>query len=382
MHALVGAPVGAPVAEPAGPDPAGFDPAAFRLPPELEASAPPEAWGRRRDAVRLLVARGGYPDGPRLEHHRFTDLPGLLAAGDVLAVNISATLPASVDAETSDGVPATLHFAGRLPGGLWMVEVRHRPGAPADAGRASRPWLDAAPGLVVRLPGGGRVELRLPASAALGPGQPVRLWIATVELPQPLLAYLARYGRPIRYAYVARPWPIASYQTVFAEVPGSAEMPSAARPFSAEVITRLVSRGVGIAPFVLHCGVSSPEQHEPPAAEWYQVPPTSAAQINAARQAGRRVIAVGTTAVRALETVTDPAGVVHPGEGWTELVVTRDRAVRSVDGLLTGWHEPGASHLAMLEAIAGPELVAASYTAALAAGYLWHEFGDSLLVRP
>ena len=159
-------------------------------------------------------------------------------------------------------------------------------------------------------------------------------------------------------------------------------MPSAARPFSAEVITRLVSRGIGMAPFVLHCSVSSPEQHEPPAAEWYRVPPTTAAQINTARQGGRRVIAVGTTAVRALETVTGPAGEVHPGEGWTELVVTRDRPVRSVDGLLTGWHEPGASHLAMLEAIAGPGLVADSYAAALAHGYLWHEFGDSHLVLP
>jgi S-adenosylmethionine:tRNA ribosyltransferase-isomerase len=159
-------------------------------------------------------------------------------------------------------------------------------------------------------------------------------------------------------------------------------MPSAARPFSAGVITRLVSRGVAIAPFVLHCGVSSPEQHEPPAPEWYQVPPSTAAQVNAARRAGGRVVAVGTTAVRALETVADGRGVVHPGEGWTELVVRPDRAVRAVDGLLTGWHEPGASHLAMLEAIAGPDLVSASYAAALAEGYLWHEFGDSHLVLP
>jgi S-adenosylmethionine:tRNA ribosyltransferase-isomerase len=317
-----------------------------------------------------------------VEHRCFTDLPRLLGAGDVLVVNTSATLPASVVAEAGDGVPATLQFSGRLPGGLWMVELRHRLGVSPGRGDATGPWLDAAPGTVVRLPGGGRAELRLPASATLAPDAPVRLWVATVELPQRLLPYLARYGRPIRYPYVPEPWPISSYQTVFAEAPGSAEMPSAARPFSAEVITRLVSRGIGIAPFVLHCGVSSPEQHEPPAAEWYRVPSTTAAQINAARQSGRRVIAVGTTAVRALETVTDPTGVVHPGEGWTELVVGPGRAVRSVDGLLTGWHEPGASHLAMLEAIAGPGLVAASYDAALAEGYLWHEFGDSHLVLP
>jgi S-adenosylmethionine:tRNA ribosyltransferase-isomerase len=327
----------------------------------------------------MLMARRG--DGS-LQHGVFTDLPRRLEAGDLLVVNTSATLPAGVDAEGPGGRPAALHFSGRLPGGLWMVEVRHRLGSAAGGGNETRPWLDAAPGMVVRLPAGGRAELRLPASAVLLPSRPVRVWIASIELPEPLLSYLARYGHPIRYSYVPCPWPISSYQTVFAEVPGSAEMPSAARPFSAEVITRLVSRGIGIAPFILHCEVSSPEQHEPPMAEWYRVPPTTAAQINAARRAGGRVIAVGTTAVRALETVSDPAGVVHPGEGWTELVVTPDRVMRSVDGLLTGWHEPGASHLAMLEAVAGPALVEASYSEALAEGYLWHEFGDSHLVLP
>jgi S-adenosylmethionine:tRNA ribosyltransferase-isomerase len=242
--------------------------------------------------------------------------------------------------------------------------------------------LHAVPGTVVRLPGGGRAELRLPASADAVAGDPVRLWVATVALPLPLLPYLARYGRPIRYDYVPQEWPISSYQTVFADEPGSAEMPSAARPFSAALITRLVSRGVGIAPFVLHCGVSSPEQHEPPVAEWYRVPPTTAAQVNAARRAGGRVIAVGTTAMRALETVTDPGGVVHPGEGWTELVIDRQRRIRAATGLITGWHEPGASHLALLEAVAGAEVVAASYAEAIAHRYLWHEFGDSHLVLP
>ena len=382
-----------------------FDPVGFHLPARLEASAPPEARGLGRDGVRLLVARGECDGAPGLEHRRFTDLPDLLGAGDVLVINTSATLPASVPARAAGGLPATLHFSGLLPGGLWMVELRHGPASksgvtgaerppstglaapapgaaawPGGAAGPTLPWLDATPGTVIELPGGGRAELRLPASATLVPGGRVRLWVAALQLPVPPVDYLARHGRPIRYPYVPEAWPISTYQTVFAEVPGSAEMPSAARPFSAGLVTRLVSRGVSVAPFVLHCGVSSPEQHEPPAAEWYRVPPTSAARINAARQGGHRVVAVGTTAVRALETVTDPGGVVHPGEGWTELVVTPDRVVRSVDGLLTGWHEPGASHLGMLEAIAGPDLVAASYTAALAEGYLWHEFGDSHLV--
>ncbi len=332
---------------PAGPLP--FDPRQFHLPAHLEASAPPEARGLTRDAVRLLVARRS--DG-QLTHAHFAALPRLLEPGDVLVVNTSATLPASLDAEAG-GQPAQLHLSGRLPGGLWVVELRHQltgetrshaAGAQhevtADTRRAetgavqprtfdspvaSAPWLDAGPGTVVALPGGARAELRLPATAGAAHGAPVRLWVATLDLGAPLLPYLARYGRPIRYSYVPDSWPISSYQTVFAEVPGSAEMPSAARPFSAEVITRLVSRGVGIAPFVLHCGVSSPEQHETPMAEWYRVPATTAAQINAARQTGGRIIAVGTTAVRALESVVDPRGVIHPGEGWTELVVHADR---------------------------------------------------------
>jgi len=197
-----------------------------------------------------------------------------------------------------------------------------------------------------------------------------------------VLAYLARYGRPIRYRYVDHDRPIGAYQTVFADEPGSAEMPSAARPFSAELVTRLVARGVTFAPFVLHAGVSSPEAHEPPMAEWYRVPPESAASVNAARRAGHRVIAVGTTAVRALETVVDDRGRVHGGEGWTEVVVTPERGVTAVDGIVTGWHEPEASHLDMLEAIAGRDLLDSSYRAALEEGYLWHEFGDSHLILP
>jgi S-adenosylmethionine:tRNA ribosyltransferase-isomerase len=314
-------------------------------------------------------------------HHRnFSDLPGILQPGDVLAVNTSATLPASVPALVANGEPAAVHMSGRLPGGLWVIELRHLV-VGANSGQAAEtttPWLDAKPGLTAHLPGGGTVELRMPLSSSVA----ARLWVAAVDLPLPLLPYLARHGRPIRYSYVPKAWPISSYQTVFAEVPGSAEMPSAARPFSTEITTRLVARGVTIVPFVLHCGVSSLESHEPPAPEWYRVPPTTATQINLARPAGGRVIAVGTTAVRAIETVAEPGGTVHPGEGWTEVVIGPDRPVRAVDGLVTGWHEPGASHLSLLEAIAGPSLVAASYSEALAQGYLWHEFGDSHLVLP
>jgi S-adenosylmethionine:tRNA ribosyltransferase-isomerase len=210
----------------------------------------------------------------------------------------------------------------------------------------------------------------------------LRVWVATVDLPDAPLSYLARHGKPIRYAHLSRDWPIAYYQTVFAEVPGSAEMPSAARPFTAEVTTRLAAKGIIVAPFVLHCGVSSAESHEPPGAEWFKVPATTADLINQARRRGSKVIAVGTTAVRALQSAAGPDGIVHPAEGWTELVIRPDTPITAADGLITGWHEPGASHLSLLQAIGGRELVESSYREALSCEYLWHEFGDSHLILP
>jgi S-adenosylmethionine:tRNA ribosyltransferase-isomerase len=209
-----------------------------------------------------------------------------------------------------------------------------------------------------------------------------RLWIAELSLPQPVFSWLAVHGRPIRYAYVERRWPIGMYQNVYASEPGSAEMPSAGRPFTPEVLTRLVAKGVGVTPIVLHTGVASLEADELPYPERVRVPASTAARIDATRAAGGRVIAVGTTAVRAVETAADETGHVHPFDGWTELVVTPERGVRAVDGLLTGWHEPEASHLLMLEAVAGRPLLEASYAASLAEGYLWHEFGDLHLVLP
>jgi S-adenosylmethionine:tRNA ribosyltransferase-isomerase len=373
----------------------------FRLPPELAATEPPEEQGLSRDAVRLMVAHRG---SDTVDHRWFADLATILERGDVVVVNTSATLPAALQATVGER-PAQIHLAGRLPDGSWALELRHL----GVGERASTPWLDALAGTTIQLPAGGRAVLTGPAPTVLpgaGSGGPVRLgtavglrasgavwgaragrgagtvrlWSARVDLGTSPLAYLAAHGRPIRYGYIDRDRPIGVYQTVFADEPGSAEMPSAARPFSAELVTRLAARGVAFAPFVLHCGVSSPEAHEPPALEWYRVPAESAAAINAARGQGHRVIAVGTTAVRALETVGDASGRVRAGSGWTDVVISPDRPVRTVDGLITGWHEPAASHLQLLEAVAGRRLLEASYTAALAGRYLWHEFGDSHLI--
>jgi S-adenosylmethionine:tRNA ribosyltransferase-isomerase len=339
---------------------------AEQLPPRLEAHEPPEARGVARDDVRLLVA---YRDAGELGHRRFRDLPSLLDAGDLLVVNTSATLPAALPAWREDSTQIELHLSTPFPDGPpnhWVVELR-RDRAPFSAGRA---------GDLLALPAGATAELLAPYLSGS------RLWVAELRLGLPAVAYLARHGRPIRYPYVPRELPLSAYQTVFASAPGSAEMPSAGRPFSHELVTELVARGVVVAPLVLHTGVSSPEVGEPPYPEWFRVPASTARLVTATRHWGGRVIAVGTTVVRALESAVRPDGVVQAAEGWTNLVVTPERGVRVVDGLLTGWHEPEASHLLMLEALGGAELLERSYVAAREHGYLWHEFGDAHLVLP
>ena len=340
---------------------------AFDVPAALEAREPPEQRGLRRDEVRLLVARRS--DGS-VSHRRFGELDRVLETGDLLVVNVSATIPAAVSARRPDGERVAVHFATPAPqlaDGWWVVELRS-----SDGGRPLR----AAVGERISLDGGAELELVAPYASG------ARLLLARVVGAESVTAYLERHGRPIRYGYVKSPWPLAAYQNVYATTPGSAEMASAGRPFTPELITRLLAGGVLFAPITLHCGVSSPERHEAPLTERFEVPEQTAALIRSVREWGGRVIAVGTTVVRALESVAQPDGCVVAGAGWTSMVVTPQRGLWLVDGLITGWHEPEASHLEMLEAAAGPQLLARSYDAALACGYLWHEFGDSHLVLP
>jgi S-adenosylmethionine:tRNA ribosyltransferase-isomerase len=339
----------------------------FDLPPERIAPGPIEATGKRRDQARLLVA---WKWDSRLVDAEFADLARFLDPGDVLVVNTSATLPAAVP--TLDG--RLLHLSGELAGGLWMVEVR----TPCQAG--SHPFLTAAAGEVVPLPDGGTAQLLAPFP--VGQSGPVRLWTAALLLPEPVLGYLDRFGRAIRYGCAREAWPLSAYQTVFASEPGSAEMPSASRAFTPELVSALVRAGIVFAPLTLHTGVSSQEAGEPPYPERYRVPAATAELVDAARVNGHRVIAVGTTATRAIETVTDERGRVHPGSGWTDLVITGRRGVRAVDGIITGWHEPEASHLQLLEAVAGRRVLERSYHHALETGYRWHEFGDLHLILP
>jgi S-adenosylmethionine:tRNA ribosyltransferase-isomerase len=340
----------------------------FGLPPGLEAAEPPEARGLRRDGVRLLISEAATD---RITHTRFTDIGAFLYPGDVLVINTSGTRPSALPALRADGTPLVLHLSTHQGEERWVVEIRR----PDLTTGATLPFRDGVSGETLVLPDGGRVTLIAPHGRK-ATSQGVRLWNADLRLPESLEEYLSWYARPIRYGYVRQDWPIEMYQTVYATETGSAEMPSAGRAFTPELITSLAARGIEFAPLTLHTGVASLEDHEPPYAEFYRVSDETARVVNAAKAAGKRVIAVGTTVVRALETVTDDSGIIHSDEGWTEEIITPERGVRAANGLLTGFHEPKATHLSMLEAFAGRAHLRRVYDAALREGYLWHEFGD------
>jgi S-adenosylmethionine:tRNA ribosyltransferase-isomerase len=341
----------------------------FTMAGDLVAAEPPEDRGLTRDGVRLLVAR---PD--RLTNSRFHQIGRYLRPGDLVLVNTSATVAAALDGSRANGEQVVVHVSVGLDDGTWAIELRSAPDA---AHRVTH----AHAGESVSLANGGTITL---LEAHPDPRNVVgsRLWRAEVSVETPFACYQVRYGRPISYGYLRGRFPLSSYQPIFAREPGSAEMASAGRPFSDALVTDLVTRGIQSAPLLLHSGVSSLESGEPPEPERFRVPESTARLVNATRATGGRIIAIGTTVTRAIESVADPYGTVTAGHGWTDLVLGPHRSARVVNGLVTGWHEPEASHLLLLEAVAGRELVQAAYDEAVAERYLWHEFGDSLLLLP
>jgi S-adenosylmethionine:tRNA ribosyltransferase-isomerase len=343
----------------------------FSSPEDRTATEPPELRGLRRDGVRLLIAT---PAG--MQHTVFRSLADHLRAGDVLVVNTSATVPGQLDGDRN-GSPVIVHVANRLPDGSRVVELRSAPDA-------SAPILDGRVGELIGLLAGGFLELiaAYPESGSSPTGLGNRLWRARITTRHRLSDYLGEHAGPISYGYLNASFPISAYQTIFALHPGSAEMPSAARPFSTELVTQLVAQGVIFAPITLHTGLSSQDAGEAPQPEWFAVSETTADVVNSSRARGGRVIAVGTTATRAIESAAQPNGTATAVSGWTDLVISPERPVRLVDGLITGWHNPDASHLLLVESVAGAELTQRAYDAAVAERYLWHEFGDCGLLIP
>jgi S-adenosylmethionine:tRNA ribosyltransferase-isomerase len=329
--------------------------AVLELPKLEEATLPAELRGIARDGVRLLVTDRAQR---RHEDRSFYEIPAVLRGGDLLVVNDSATLPAALRARRSNGDAIALHVGTALGDALRIVEPR----GPVNAGE----YLDL--GL------GGSATMLAPLDRT----QP-RLWYARFDLPIRLNAFLAKVGEPIRYGYVTERIPLSAYQTAFARVPGSAEMPSAARPFTEDVVRALRRTGVAVATITLHCGISSLEAPERPGPERYVVPAATARAVNAAQREGRRVIAAGTTVVRALESSLDQ-GEAIASHGWTEHVIDPDHPPHVTNGLLTGFHDPAATHVDLLRAFLDEGLLRDAYDAAARGGYLCHEFGDVHLI--
>ncbi len=344
-------------------------PFSFTLPPELAADEPPERRGIARDEVRLLVIDRA---SGQLEHTRFDHFGEFLRAGDLLVFNSSRTLPASLSGCVEQGPCIEIRLAEHLPDDSWLALLRCQSGDPFSCGLRPKMLVDLGQGLT--------------ATIRMRDEHIPRLWqLSFSKSGSELINAFYLVGRPVRYEYVSAPWGPDYYQTVYAREPGSAEMPSAGRAFTWRLLFDLQRRGVETAYIVLHTGLSSYLDEEldaqhPASEEEYFVSERAADKINEAHARGGRVIAVGTTVVRTLESAADEQKRVQAGHGYTRLHITANHALKAVDGLLTGLHEPEASHLDLLTSFLPAEKIKEAYQEAVRQKYLWHEFGDLNLI--
>lgn len=338
----------------------------------------PADWPRDEpDLERLLVIE---PGSRAIEHRRVGDLPELLEPGDVVVVNDAATLPAALDATTSSGERVEVRLAG-LPGPEATVVLlgagTHRD--PTER-RGDPPRL--APGDRLRFAHG--LDARVLAVDASSPRGAVLRFEAE---PRRIFGAIYAGGRPVQYAHVAGDLALYHVQTVYASRPWAVEMPSAGRPLTFAMITRMRRRGVEVVRVTHGAGLSSTGDaaldRRFPLPERYRVDEEAVRVIEAARRAGGRVVAVGTSVVRALEGAARAAGgELAAGEGVTDVLLDAGAPPRVVDGVLSGLHEPGTSHHRLLQAFAPAEALERALEEGERAGYLGHELGDSMLVLP
>jgi S-adenosylmethionine:tRNA ribosyltransferase-isomerase len=342
----------------------------YDLPPDRIAQAP----ARPRDASRLMVL---YRRTGEIAHQRFHELPDLLAPGDFLVVNDTRVIPAAFTARRAGGARIEGCFLRVLEGGLWEVLLagrgRIRPGetlALVDAAGDARAEVE----LVARGERG-VWQMRPPAGV-----QPVAL-LASVGRP-PLPPYIRRRGDADPLIAADR----EDYQTVYACRDGAVAAPTAGLHFTPQVLERLQARGIERATVTLHVGLGTFQpiraerladhrMHE----EYVEIAADSAERINLARAAGRRIVAVGTTTVRALESAAGQGGV-RPMAGWTDLFVRPPYEFKVVDALLTNFHLPRSTLLVLVSAFAGRERVLAAYAEAVRAGYRFYSYGDAMLI--
>jgi S-adenosylmethionine:tRNA ribosyltransferase-isomerase len=341
----------------------------FELPEHLACPQPTEERELLRDEVRLLVTTGSR----KISHSQFRYLPSYINPGDMLVVNTSATVPSALPLTLPGGNKGVIHLSNQITSHQWLLEIR------AMAGNKTVRWKSGKKGMVFSLPDGATVTLE---ERFYNNSQLLDLWVGTLNLTQPVESYLAKYGFPIQYEKLDHRYPLAYYQTFFSFHPGSAEMPSAGRGFTPQLVEKILKKGVVFAPILLHTGVSSLEENEAPYPEYMEISPLSASIINGAKSQGNRIIAVGTTAIRAIESATDSDGMLQPYRGHTSLFIDESYRLKITDALLTGFHEPRASHLHMLQALAGFEHLEFAYRAAVESDYYWHQFGDLHLILP
>lgn len=341
----------------------------FELPEHLACPKPTEERNLLRDEVRLLVTAG---EG-QIDHTTFNHFDRYLQRGDVLVVNTSATIAAALPIALPHGRKGRVHLSNQLNAREWLIEIRE------IIGNKTARWKEGKAGMLFQLPAAANIALK---QRFYKNHQWLDLWVAEFSTNQPPKAYLEAHARPIQYEKLDASYPLSYYQSFFSFHPGSAEMPSAGRGFTADLIGRLLKKGVVLAPILLHTGVSSLEENETPYPEYMEISPVTASMINTAKSQGRRIIAVGTTAIRAIESAVNSKGRVIPYQGNTELFIDDSYTMKVADALLTGFHEPRTSHLNMLQAIAGAEHIERAYQAAIEAGYYWHQFGDLHLILP
>ncbi|MFK7936460.1 MAG: S-adenosylmethionine:tRNA ribosyltransferase-isomerase [Saprospiraceae bacterium] len=339
----------------------------FNLPNHLACPKPTELRNISRDDVRLLVTS----DNGVEEHTYFRNFTDYLKAGDVLVVNTSATQLAAFPIVLPNGKKGRIHFSTQMNNTEWLAEIR------VIKGNKTVRWQAGEVNMVFELAAGLTIQLK---SNFYESRTMLNLWRVEIKTVRDFQSYRNEYGQPIRYENLDKPYPLDYFQTFFSFHAGSSEMPSAGRGFTPELIDKLLQKGVVFAPILLHTGVSSLEENESPYPEYFEVNPITAAILNHAKSNDNRIISVGTTAIRAVESATNEVGKVISQKGHTNLYIKSDYQMKTVNSLLTGFHEPKASHLHMLQALAGVRHIARAYTAAIDHAYYWHQFGDLHLI--
>jgi S-adenosylmethionine:tRNA ribosyltransferase-isomerase len=339
----------------------------FELPEYLACPKPTEERNLLRDEVRLLVTTSSG----QIDHTRFNRLDQYLNPGDVLVVNTSATVPSALPVTLPNGQKGMVHVSSNINAHKWLIEIRE------VSGNKTIRWKEGEEGMILQLPSSASITLK---QRYYKDQQLLDLWYAEFRSNEQPVKYMAVNAHPIKYEKLDAHYPMSYYQTFFSFYPGSSEMPSAGRGFTKTLVDRLLKKGVVFAPILLHTGISSLEENESPYPEYMEIDPVSASIINMAKNQGERIIAVGTTAIRAIETAVNGDGNLVPYQGKTELFINENYTMKIADGLITGFHEPKASHLHILKAVAGFDHIENAYQTAIKADYYWHQFGDLHLI--